>query len=179
MTREVDGSAVARDRAAFLGRFQPFHRGHHHVVKSYASRFDELVIVVGSCQVARTPRNPLSAAERRRIVAACHPDLDQVFLPDEGRGAAGYEAWAHRLERETKAAVIITRNDLVRRLVDSYTDMQLEAQPLIQPDRYSGTEIRRRIRAGEPWRELVPDCCADLVAEYADVIRASGHESLE
>lgn len=164
---------MTEQRAAFLGRFQPFHRGHHHVVETYRTRYEDLVLVIGSAQTARTPRNPLSAAERRSIIRACHPDLPIVNLPDEARGEAGYPDWAEQLATETRADVVISRNDLVTRLVREYTDARVEPQPLLRPEEYSGTEIRRRIRAGDRWRDLVPDCCVDVVAEYVDVIRGT------
>lgn len=173
----VEGPGVTGERGAFVGRFQPFHRGHHRVVRDYVDRFDDLVIVVGSSMAARTPRNPLSAAERARIIRACHPGRPIVFLPDESRGEAGYEAWANRLIDETEADVIITRNELVTRLVREFTAARTEEQPLYEPDRYSGTEIRRRIRAEEPWRDLVPECCVDEVARYESVIRGTRVES--
>lgn len=174
-----EGQSVTGERGAFVGRFQPFHRGHHQVVVDYRDRFEELVLVVGSSMTARTPRNPLSAAERASIIRACHPDLRLVFLPDEARGEAGYEAWTERLMGETDADVIITRNDLVTRLVESFADARTENQPLYEPDRFSGTEIRRRIRAGEPWRELVPECCVEEVATYESVIRGTSVESVD
>lgn len=157
----------------FLGRFQPFHRGHHHVVETYRPRYEDLVVVIGSAETARTPRNPLSAVERRSIIRACHPNLPLVDLPDVARGEAGYPDWAEQLATETEADVVITRNDLVTRLVREYTDARVEPQPLLRPEEYSGTEIRRRIRDGDPWRALVPGCCVDTVAEYVDVIRGT------
>ncbi|MDF2956278.1 MAG: Nicotinamide mononucleotide adenylyltransferase, partial [Candidatus Alkanophagales archaeon MCA70_species_2] len=35
-------------RALYIGRFQPYHKGHHFVIKEIASQFDEIVIVIGS-----------------------------------------------------------------------------------------------------------------------------------
>lgn len=164
---------MSDERAAFLGRFQPFHRGHHHVVETYRSRYEDLVVVIGSAGTARSPRNPLSAAERRSIIWACHPNLPIVDLPDEARGEAGYPDWTEQLANKTRADVVITRNDLVTRLVREYTEARVEPQPLLRPEEYSGTVIRRRIRAGDPWRELVPDCCVDVVTEYVDAIRGT------
>ncbi|MEF8809066.1 adenylyltransferase/cytidyltransferase family protein [Natronomonas sp.] len=160
-------------RAVFLGRFQPFHEGHHRVVSEYKTAFD-LVIALGSPEKSRTAENPLTADEREYVIRGCHPDIDVVRVHDEDRGEAGYPVWAERLVDRTGAEVVISGNDLVQRLVREHTDAEIVQQELHTPDRYSGTEIRRRIRAGESWRSLAPDCCADRIAEFERAIRESG-----
>ena len=35
-------------RGFFIGRFQPFHNGHHNVVETIAEEVDELVLGIGS-----------------------------------------------------------------------------------------------------------------------------------
>jgi nicotinamide-nucleotide adenylyltransferase len=55
-------------RALFIGRFQPYHAGHHHVTASLARRFDEVFIVIGSTQVNRTLDNPLTVKERKSLI---------------------------------------------------------------------------------------------------------------
>jgi nicotinamide-nucleotide adenylyltransferase len=161
------------ERAAFPGRFQPFHVGHYRTVRRYRREYD-LVVAVGSPRKARTDRNPLTADERERVVRACFEDVDLVRVPDEDRGEAGYPDWGRRLVDRTGADVVITATETVADIVREYTDARVEAQRMHEPGRYSGTEIRRRIRAGEPWRDLVPDCCEDEIATYAPVIAESG-----
>ena len=39
------------------------------------------------------------------------------------------------------------------------------------PQKYSGTEIRRRMIAGEPWRDLVPKDVAEVIDEIGGVER--------
>lgn len=171
MTR--DSSAT---RATFLGRFQPYHEGHHRVVEWAREEYD-FVLALGSPQQDRTPENPLTATERETLIRACEPDLELVRVPDENRGEAGYPVWAERLVDRTDADVVLSRNDLVQRLVREHTTARIEEQPEFDPERFSGTEVRRRIRAGEPWRELVPDCCEDELAELTDVIRRTGADA--
>jgi nicotinamide-nucleotide adenylyltransferase len=164
------------ERAAFPGRFQPFHVGHYRTVRRFRREYD-LVVAIGSPQKARTPRNPLTAAEREHVVRECFPDLDLVRVCDEDRGEAGYPDWGQRLVARTDADVVITGNETVADIVREYTDARVEAQRMHEPGRYSGTEIRRRIREGEPWRDLVPDCCEDRVATYAPVIAEAGENA--
>ncbi|MFB6169545.1 MAG: adenylyltransferase/cytidyltransferase family protein [Haloarculaceae archaeon] len=164
-------------RATFLGRFQPLHEGHYRAIRQVRAAHDAFVLALGSPEKSRTPENPLSATEREELLHVCVPNLNVVYVADEDRGEAGYPVWARRLVERTDADVVVSDNDLVRRLVREHTDAAVARQELHSPERYSGTEVRRRIRAGEPWRELVPDCCVGRVEQYADVVRRSGEGS--
>lgn len=162
---------MSGERAAFVGRFQPYHVGHHRVIEEYRPQYDEFVIVVGSAETARTPSNPLTADERERILRACQSDVELRRLADEDRGEAGYVTWARRLESLSDADIVISRNALVIRLVREYTTARIVQQTLHDPDRFSGTEVRRRIRADEDWEELVPACARDVIADLQAIIR--------
>ncbi|MEM1589096.1 MAG: adenylyltransferase/cytidyltransferase family protein, partial [Candidatus Bathyarchaeia archaeon] len=47
-------------RGLFVGRFQPFHKGHLQAVKEILDEVDELVIVVGSAQYSHRIDNPFT-----------------------------------------------------------------------------------------------------------------------
>ena len=53
-------------RALFVGRFQPFHYGHLHAVRTILEEAEELVIVVGSAQMSHEPDNPFTAGSASR-----------------------------------------------------------------------------------------------------------------
>ena len=52
----------------YIGRFQPFHRGHLSVVKKALEECDTLVIAIGSAQESRTKKNPFSFDERKLFI---------------------------------------------------------------------------------------------------------------
>ncbi len=54
--------------ALFLGRFQPLHNGHLHIIKGLARKGYMLKIVVGSSQEQGTELNPFSFARRKRLI---------------------------------------------------------------------------------------------------------------
>ena len=56
-------------RALFIGRFQPFHKGHLHVAKSLSKKYDEFVIGIGSSQEKNTKENPFSYNERKVMIS--------------------------------------------------------------------------------------------------------------
>lgn len=52
----------------FIGRFQPFHRGHAEVIKQALNTCDRVTIILGSSRSARSTRNPFLASERDEMV---------------------------------------------------------------------------------------------------------------
>lgn len=157
------------EKAVFIGRFQPFHLGHQNVIEQYSDEY-RLEIVIGSAERSRTEKNPLKAEERKKIIQECHPETDISRKEDHESD----RKWIKDLEEMTEADTVISQNSLVKKLVDKHTEMEVEEQQLYDEDIYSGTEIRRRIRSGEEWRYLVPDCAVQRIDDLEDVIKASG-----
>lgn len=152
--------------ALFVGRFQPFHVGHLHLVKGILEDVDRVLIAVGSAQFSFTRRNPFSASERHEMIRRT---LD-------GEGLRGWEVlpvpdvgvhalWvAHLQSLVPPFDVVFSHEPLTRRLFQE-AGIEVREKPLLDRDRYSGREIRRRILAGEDWRELVPPPVAAYLKE--------------
>lgn len=51
-----------------IGRFQPFHNGHKHLIETAYDNCDELVVFIGSSQESRTLKNPFTFQERWRML---------------------------------------------------------------------------------------------------------------
>jgi len=67
----------------FIGRYMPFHNGHLSLAKFGLENVDELLIVLGSCNTARSIKNPWNAEERREMILSCFSQKDQeriIFL---------------------------------------------------------------------------------------------------
>ena len=56
-----------------IGRFQPFHNGHKHLIETAYNNCDELVVFIGSAQESRTEKNPFTFQERWRML---HDELN-------------------------------------------------------------------------------------------------------
>lgn len=54
-------------KVLFLGRFQPFHKGHLEVIKELGKKY-ELFVGIGSAGYSRTEMNPFSADEREEMI---------------------------------------------------------------------------------------------------------------
>jgi bifunctional NMN adenylyltransferase/nudix hydrolase len=67
--------------AVFIGRFQPFHPGHLHVLQSALDSADALTVLVGSSNEPRTYHNPFTFEERKRMIeASLAPELRSRVL---------------------------------------------------------------------------------------------------
>ena len=56
------------DFGVFIGRFQPLHVGHEHVITRALEQVDRLIVLVGSASQARDPRNPFTYSEREAML---------------------------------------------------------------------------------------------------------------
>lgn len=62
------------DYLVFIGRFQPFHEGHQRVVDRALSLSKKVILLLGSSNVARSPRNPWTFIERVDMIASVYPE---------------------------------------------------------------------------------------------------------
>lgn len=58
----------------FIGRFQPFHRGHEFVVREALKRAKTVLILIGSANCPRTIKNPFSFDERESMILGAFDD---------------------------------------------------------------------------------------------------------
>jgi len=56
------------DFGVFIGRFQPLHIGHEYVIRQALDQVKRLIVLVGSANVARDPRNPFTFEERQGML---------------------------------------------------------------------------------------------------------------
>ncbi|QFU84621.1 nicotinamide-nucleotide adenylyltransferase [Natronorubrum aibiense] len=158
-------------RGFFVGRFQPFHLGHRTFVEDIAADVDEIVIGIGSAQTSHTADNPFTAGERismiHRSVTGLATTTFVVPIEDLHRNSV----WvSHVTATVPPFDVAYSNNPLVRRLFEE-AGFEVRSVELYQREAYSGTEVRRRMLAGEPWRHLVPDPVATVVDETNGVER--------
>ena len=158
-------------RAFYIGRFQPFHNGHLKVIRAIAREVDELVIGIGSAQLSHTPDNPFTSGERTLMISRSLEKLDLYYyvipIADIHRNA---EWVAHVRSMTPPFSVAYTNNPLVSRLFYE-AGYAVKHSPMYNRHEYSGTEIRRRMLAGEGWETLVPRAVAAVVEEVHGVAR--------
>jgi bifunctional NMN adenylyltransferase/nudix hydrolase len=54
--------------AVFIGRFQPYHNGHHHIISQGLQRAEKIIVLCGSAHLPASHRNPWSFNERKTMI---------------------------------------------------------------------------------------------------------------
>jgi len=163
-----------RKRGLFIGRFQPFHLGHLHAIKTLLNEVDEIIVGVGSAQYSHTLKDPFSAGERILMI--------RLSLEDEGIPASRYliipipdvndnRLWvAHVVSLIPPFKVIYSNNSLVKVLFEE-AGYEVRPVPFYHRDKYCATKIREKMARGEEWRDLVPPAVAKVIEEIRGVER--------
>lgn len=159
-------------RALYIGRFQPYHLGHHSVIKEMASEADEVIICIGSAQRSHELENPFTAGERYLMISKSLRDngvFNFYIVPilDVNWNAV----WVSHVESLIPPVdVVYTNNPLIERLFKE-RDYKIRAPLLFNRKEYSGSEIRRRMLNNEGWKDLVPKAVAEVIKEIEGLKR--------
>ena len=155
-------------RGVFVGRFQPFHKGHLEVIKKIMKEVDELVIIVGSSQYSHRLDNPFTAGERitmiRRAIEEEGIHLSRIWIipvPDIHQHAL----WVSQIVGYSPKFDVVYANEPLTRRLFMEAGFRVESMPFIKREVYLATEIRKRMLAGENWKELVPNTVAKFIEE--------------
>ena len=161
-------------RGVFVGRFQPFHKGHLKAVKDILGKVDELVIVVGSSQYSHTLDNPFTTGERIEMIRRA--------MEEEGVSPSKYwivpvpdvhvhMIWVAQVVGYTPEFDIVYTNEPLTRRLFIEAGYNVEPVPFHKRKIYSSTEIRERTLSAEGWEELVPESVAEFIKEIGGVER--------
>jgi nicotinamide-nucleotide adenylyltransferase len=166
-------------RVLFVGRFQPFHLGHLQMLKSLASEFDEVVLILGSSQASHTARNPFSLEERTRMIreTLLAEGVERVRIVPV-RDVGVHSVWLHDLLALVPPfEAVVSHDPLTGRLFEEAGHPVLD-RPLLDREVLSGSSVRERIRGGEAWEELVPPTVRTIIRELDGVerIRSLGNQ---
>lgn len=158
-------------RGLYLGRFQPYHLGHHQVLKKIAKEVDEIIIGIGSAQKSHEIENPFTAGERVLMVSIALEELDikNYVIPIED--IQRNSLWvSHVKSMVPPFDIAYTNNPLVIELFGE-AGIKVKQSPLFRRNSYSGTEIRRRMLKGEKWEHFVPSKVVGIIREIDGVKR--------
>ncbi len=160
-------------RGFFIGRFQPYHLGHHEVIRHILEKVDELIIGIGSAQESHTLENPFTAGERILMISRALEEMGvekKVYiipLEDIYRNSL----WvSHVISMVPPFQKVFSNNPLVIRLFKE-AGYEVERTKLYNRIELQGTEIRRRMIRGEDWEELVPESVAEVIREIDGIGR--------
>jgi len=158
-------------RGFLVGRFQPFHEGHHNLAIEIAANVDELIVGIGSAGSSHTVRNPFTAGERIMMITKTLESLDittyAVPIEDLNRNSV----WVSHVQSMSPAFdVAYSNNPLVLQLF-SEAGIPVEQTELYDRSELKGSEIRQKMIDGDPWEEYVPDQVAEVIDEIDGIER--------
>jgi len=158
---------VRFDYLVFIGRFEPFHNGHHTVVTHALKHARKLIVLIGSAGKPRSTKNPWNANEREVMIRAAAGALtDRLLvrgLPDH---LYNETAWVGDVQRLVREAVVAdgggdgAKIGLIGRDKDgsSYYLREFPQWELIDVqhcEALSATEIREHLFSGDEGGQLL------------------------
>lgn len=158
-------------RAFYIGRFQPYHLGHHTVLEIIAEEVDEIVVGIGSAQRSHETKNPFTAGERMLMISRALNHLEKPFYVVPIEDIQRNSVWvSHVMSMVPPFQVAYSNNPFVARLFRE-AGVEVQHSPMFQREEYSGTEIRRRMLEDEPWEDLVPPDVVQIIKEINGIDR--------
>lgn len=158
-----------KNRALFIGRFQPFHNGHLYAVKYILQEFEEVVLVVAAAQYSYTIDNPFTIGERVEMIRAGLEDLyGRAYIVPVSNIPNNYEWPRHVLSYTPRASVVFSNNELVKLLFKAH-GFEVRQTPILEG--VSGVLVRSLMATDGDWRSLVPTGVASVIEEINGVER--------
>jgi nicotinamide-nucleotide adenylyltransferase len=138
--------------ALFVGRFQPFHKGHGYAIKSLLKKFDKVIIAVGSINRSND-ENPYTFAQRKQMIDAVLKNYRSKYkiigIPDTNSD----QQWVNNITKKAKFDIIVTRNAWTKKC---FSGFNLLEQKMLKPKIYDASRIRLLMKKGKQWKNLVP-----------------------
>jgi len=167
-------------RGLFIGRFQPFHLGHLHIIKFALKEVKELIIGIGSSQKENTNDNPFTVKERIEMIDSALPanEISNYTLypiPDYPSD----NKWTEEVETLIPNFDIVYMSDkntfgekwIERCFKENYMIKKIKALKGID-----STTIREKMLNDEIWQDLVPEEIKDYIEKIKGVKRLKNLE---
>lgn len=169
-------------RALFLGRFQPFHRGHEKALSWLLARHSNVTFAIGSSNKSRQEDNPFSSSERAamaRLVFQAHNGwvkrISLRFVPDCQR----HSEWMALMLRKfsPKKFFFYSNNPLVNRL---FAEKGFEMRPIPLFRRYEleGAKIRQLVGSGKKYAGRIPPSLNEYMKKRGEKIITASQSQL-
>ena len=158
-------------RGFYIGRFQPYHNGHHQMVSEIVSEVDELVLGIGSAGHSHTTNDPFTAGERVMMMtkSVAEFDLTTYVVPIEDLDRNS--VWVSHVQSMAPSFdVAYSNNPLVIQLFEE-AGVEVRQSPMFNRDVLEGTELRERMIEGGEWKSLVPGPAVEVIEEVGGIER--------
>ncbi|MFC7215240.1 nicotinamide-nucleotide adenylyltransferase [Saliphagus sp. GCM10025334] len=158
-------------RGFYIGRFQPYHNGHHTMVERIAEDVDELVLGIGSAGDSHSTRNPFTAGERIMMLTKAVQEFDLTTYAVPIEDLERNSVWvSHVQSMSPHFDVAYSNNPLVVQLFRE-SGVDIRQSPMFNREVLEGTSVRERMIDDEDWESLVPDAVVEVVEEINGIER--------
>ena len=145
-------------KVLFIGRFQPFHKGHLKIIREASKNYNKVIIGIGSSQYNNTDENPFTDEERKEMIYKTlkKEEIENykiVNIPDIHNPPKWVD---HVVSIVSDFDVVLSNNDFTKKLFLE-KGYKVKNTKLFEKERYSGKVIRDKIRKDEKWDDLVPE----------------------
>lgn len=153
--------------ALFIGRFQPFHKGHLYGLERCLEVAEQVIIGIGSSNIALTDDNPYNEDLRKDMIYKViekYIDREKVVDVIAIKDVPSDEEWVREvqlavanLQFRKGEVVVVSNNDWVIKLLKQ-AGFPIHQTGLYNRDELEGVKIRKLMREGDnKWRSRVPE----------------------
>ena len=170
-------------QALVVGRFQPLHKGHVHIIESALERAEKVLILIGSSQESGTYKNPLTYETREEMLKktfASYLESGRIAikpLPDAGLG--NVSAWGdYVMDKAVKEAgtapdLFVTGQEDRRKTW--FANFDIAETVVSKIGDYSSTKVRNALLSGDfkTFSESVPEEIIDYYLMLKESVEAA------
>lgn len=159
--------------ALFIGRFQPFHKGHLTVVEQVLRENDFLLIGIGSAEDNYLPDNPFTAGERWEMIQAALEEANisrsrYAILPV--RNIDHYALWVeHVATLLPRFQMVYTGSPIIKELFMRHGGYEIKEVKF--EVKISAKEIRKAMKENGDWEKDVPNAVSAKIKEIGGIER--------
>ncbi len=157
----------------FIGRFQPFHRGHLQAIEWILTQCKQVIILIGSSQSCYHPDNPFTVGERVEMITRTlrSKNLSSkcivLSVPDVNNNAL----WvAHINSLIPRYDIVFTNNPLTETLLKD-SGRKVSNIPFFKRKEYDATSVRKSLSLNKGWKNKVPEEVKKFIDEIGAVKR--------
>ena len=141
----------------FIGRFQPFHKGHLEIIRKISAEYQNITIGIGSSQYQNTLENPFSESERKEMIIKSLKEegiknYKIVLIPD----IHNPPKWVEHVNSIIPDYNIVITNSPKTKKLFTKKGYKVKNTPIYNRKELSGYIIRKKMINNESWEKLVP-----------------------
>jgi len=159
-------------KVLYLGRFQPFHNGHLKLIKNIQTKYDEIIIGIGSSQYSHDKQNPFTVEERKLMIGkTLKENKINNYIIVEISDINNYPKWVFHVESIVPDFDVVISNNPITTTLFKKKGYRVIKSKLYNRKDYSGKEIRKKIFSNEEWEKSIPKPVYNIIKRIGGVER--------